>query len=480
MSDVDPLTTALDPEAFRDLGHRVIELLADYLATAARGEPPVLPWVEPSEQASRWPVDASGGADPHELLRRYVSAANHLHHPRYVGHQVTSALPLAALGSLVGALLNSVPVVYEMGPAGTAIEQALVHWLAARLGWGADADGVLTSGGSLGNLTALLACRQAGAGYDVWTDGEAGGPPFALLCGAQSHYSVARALQVMGLGRAGLVTVPVDDEHRMRADRLDHAYRLAEAEGRKVIGVVASSCSTATGTFDPLEPIGAFCRERGLWLHVDGAHGAAAALSPKYRHLLAGIEHADSVCWDAHKMMLMPAVCTAVLYREGRRSYEAFAQEASYLLHLRDPRDEWYNLCGRTFECTKVSLGLPLYLALAVYGERFFADYVTSRFDLGRRFGEMLAAERDFELPVRPDANVVCFRYLGAPADRLDALQAQIRHAILRDGSFYLVQTKLPTGLYLRVTIIHPATTEDDLAALLAAVRAAGSRIVAG
>ncbi len=135
----------------------------------------------------------------------------------------------------------------------------------------------------------------------------------------------------MGWGAEGLIPVPVDERFKMRADALDGALRQAHASGRKVIAVSASSCSTATGAFDPLEPIADFCRQHGLWLHVDGAHGASASLTPKYRSLLAGIERADSVVWDAHKMLLMPALLTAVVFRNGSPSFHAFAQHASYL-----------------------------------------------------------------------------------------------------------------------------------------------------
>lgn len=480
----DPLAAAFDPEAFRELGHRLVERLADYLAGATSGPPPdvmrVLPWRDPDDAALEWQALLGEAGDPAELLARFQDEGNHLHHPRYAGHQVTVPLPGAALANLACSLLNNATAVYEMSPVGTATERAAVQWLAARLGWDVQADGILTSGGSLGNLTALLAARQAAAGYDVWTEGEAGGLPLAVLVGAESHYSVARSLAVMGLGRHGVVRVPVDAHYRLDPAALEPVCRQTVADGRKPIAVVASSCSTATGAFDPLEPIAEFCAKHGLWLHVDGAHGASAALSGKYRHLLAGVERADSVVWDAHKMMMIPACCTAVLYRDGLHSYQAFAQEASYLLHRGDPRDEWYNLCSRTFECTKPTMSVPLYLAIASYGAEVFDAYVTGRFDLGRRFGELLAAEPGFELPVAPECNIVCFRWrpAGFSGERLDALQAAIRRRILESGAFYLVQTRLPTGVHLRAVLMNPFTTEGDLVELMRLVAEAGEAVV--
>jgi L-2,4-diaminobutyrate decarboxylase len=188
-----------------------------------------------------------------------------------------------------------------------------------QLGWPETSGGVMTSGGSVGNLTALLAARQSRAGFDAWGAGGHGGPPLAVLCSAQVHYSISRALRIMGWGDGGAIAVPVDERYRLRAGELATAAARAAADGRRVIAVVASAGSTATGAYDPLGEIADFCDGSGLWLHVDGAHGASAALSPRLRHLVAGIERADSVVWDAHKMMMMPALVTGVLFRLAPR-----------------------------------------------------------------------------------------------------------------------------------------------------------------
>jgi len=189
--------------------------------------------------------------------------------------------------------------------------------------------------------------------------------------------------------------------------------------------------------------------------------------------------------WDAHKMLLMPALITAVLFRDGRHSFDAFAQEATYLFvdaaapgaatHPPDMQHaQWMNGAVRTLECTKRMMSLKLYAALSLCGTRLFGDYVTATFDLARRFAGRVRAASDFELAVEPEANIVCFRLTPPGAGDLDALQLRVRARLLADGSFYIVQTRLPAGQFLRVTIINPFTTDDDLAALLDAVRAGG------
>lgn len=476
----DPLISAFDPEIFRAQARAVVDHLADHLAEASARAIPVLPWRAPEDAVRAWPVDDRGGADPVALLARVIAESNHLHHPRYVGHQVTSPLPLAAIAELCTALLNNGMAVYEMGPAATAMERSLVAWMAARLGL-SGGDGVLTHGGSAGNLTALLAARQARAGFDVWAAGGHAGPPLAVLTSEQSHYSVKRALQIMGWGEEGAVPVPVDERFKLRPEALPAALRAAREKGRRVVAVVASAGSTATGAFDPLDPIAAFCEANGLWLHVDGAHGASLALSPRHRELLAGIARADSVVWDLHKMMLAPALATGCLFRDGARSYAAFAQDASYLFagHAR-PEDEWFNGAVRTLECTKRMLAVGTHVTLAAYGVELLGQYVARTCDLAARFAARVRERPDFELAVEPECNIVCFRWLDAGGAAHDAAQVRAREQVNRSGGFYLVQTRLLRGVFLRVTIINPRTTEQDLDALLDAIAAEAARAPEG
>ncbi len=479
VTDRDPLDEAFDPESFRARGHALVELLAGHLARArSRPESPVLPWVEPAEQRARWPAEFPGNDGFEGLARRVVDASIRLHDPRYVGHQTAPALPAGALADLASSFLNNGMAVYEMGPAATAIEQNVVGWLAERLGYGPGAGGALTSGGSLATLSALLAARQARAGFDVWEGGAGAGPPLALLASDQAHYCVDRAVRILGWGAGGVVSVPSDERFRLRPERLDDALARARAAGRRVVAVVACAGSTATGSHDPLAPIADFCERNGLWLHVDGAHGASAALSPKYRGLLAGIERADSVVWDAHKLLLMPALLSAVIYRDGRHAPEAFRQHASYLFGAAGGASGDDDLGQRTFECTKRMMGFQLYAALATHGPAPLAAFVERSYDRARAFALALRGSPDFELACEPESNIVCFRYRPAgldPGPELDALQARARERVARGGSHYLVRTRLPAGLFLRVTLMNPFTTNDDLAALLASLREAAA-----
>ncbi|MBZ0232052.1 MAG: pyridoxal-dependent decarboxylase, partial [Deltaproteobacteria bacterium] len=221
-----------------------------------------------------------------------------------------------------------------------------------------------------------------------------------------------------------------------------------------------------------------FCAAHGLWLHVDGAHGASAALSPRHRHLLAGIERADSVVWDAHKLLAVPALCTAVLYKDEARSYEAFAQEASYLFA---PEREWWNLGLRTVECTRRMMSTILYASLRAYGVGFFRAYVERVFELGAALGARIDAADDFELATSPEANIVVFRHRPAASlagAALDELQAKIRRRCLERGRWYFLTTRLCGATWLRTALMNPLAGAAELDGLLDEIRATAREVL--
>ena len=469
------LSQAYDPESFRAAGHRLVDDLADYLARTAAGELPVLASVAPQdlldEIAAEFPLEPTD--DVIGTLMEVVRQSTRVHHPRYMGHQIAAPVPNAVLAEMTTSLLNNGMAIYEMGQLHTVMERHVVRFLASLLGFPAEADGILTGGGSLGNLTALLAARQAKAGHDIWTEGQS--EPLAVLVSDQAHYSVARSVQIMGWGAGGAVPVPTDANFRMRADRLTQCLRQARGEGRSVLAVVASSCSTATGSFDPLPEIAEFCAEEGLWLHVDGAHGASLALSNRHRDRLAGVERADSVVWDLHKMMGLPALNTAVLFRDGDRSYEAFAQDASYLFDRQELDRTWFNTGERVMECTKRGMSVTAYCMLRGLGTKFFTENVDRLVDRTRELAALLNRAEDFEIATEPQANILCFRHRPPGLEALDAHQTRVRRSILQRGTFYIVQTRLRGAVWLRVTVMSPSTTARDLEDLVAEVRTCGA-----
>ncbi len=480
--DSKRLRDAMHPEAFRRSGHALIDQLAAHLARAHERTVVVSPSPAPDELCVRYPatfpMEPATEAETRAFYTRVLDDSTQLHSPRFLGHQVSAPLPEAVLLETLSAFLNNGTGVFEMGPASNAMERSVLGFLAQKLGLPQGSGGLLTSGGSLGNLTALLAMRQARAGHDAWTLGTS--PDLCVLASEETHYSVARAVQILGWGKKGVWPVPSDAAYRMDVAALGPALVAARAAGRHVLGVVACAGSTATGAFDPLAGIADFCAREDLWLHVDGAHGASVAMSRRHRGMLVGIERADSVVWDAHKMMMLPALVTAVLFRSEAHAPAAFAQEESYLFDGKGAN--WWDSGLRTVECTKRMMSAELYGALYLRGTRVFEDHIDRTFALAQSLATRITNSPDFQLAIAPDCNIVCFRHVpsGPPlsAERLEALQGELRVRIREQGELYIVQTRLRGRLHLRVTIMNGLTKEADLDALLDAIRAAARKLL--
>ncbi len=457
-----------DVETFRELGHAVVDRLTTHLQrTLTTAATDVVKWREPSEMRERWPADFSPEpTEPMPLLERLLEDSIHQHHPRYIGHQLSPAIPSAALFDLVASLLNNGSSSYDAGPATATMENSCVRWMCDQVGW-KDGGGVLTSGGSLGNLTALLAARQASEG-DAWRRGAS---DCAFLVSASCHYSLHRAIRIMGLGDEGAIEVEVDSEGRMTVEGLGNALHSTD---RRVIGVVANAGATVTGCIDPLPEIAAWCKERGLWLHVDGAHGASVLVSKRYRELLVGIERADSVVWDAHKLLSIPAMITGVLFRENKASYATFAQDASYVFLDGQEAERWYDTGLRTLECTKRMIGATFYMTLKTVGTAALATNLETVFERTRELADLLDGLPDFEVLAPPTLNILCYRHLTGTGDN-DAHQLAVREALIRDGSFYVTRTRFQGTTWLRSTVGNPATQTSDLHALVQAIRDVGT-----
>ena len=472
MKSQETLHEAYSPDQFRAAGHQLVDQLADHLATMLNSkEPTVLPWQTPEQAYER--VNELAHTDAQTVFKETLASCIRLHHPHFTGHQITPPLPTAALAGLLADLINNGMGVYEMGTIGTAFERYVIKTVAQQFGMGEQADGVLTSGGSLGNLTALLAARRFKSSHDVWSEGHR--EPLAVMVSEQAHYCVDRAARVMGWGEQGVIRIPVDNDFRMDTQALGHHLQQSREAGLNVIAVIGSACSTATGSFDDLNAIADFCEANNLWFHVDGAHGAAVTFSEKHRHLVAGIERADSAVLDFHKLLMTPALATALVFRDGRNGYQTFAQKAQYLWS--DPESEtWYELARRTFECTKTMYGLKVFSIIAEHGTSIFAANVDRLHSLSNQFAQLIVDTDDFELLIQPQTNIVCFRFLGDPIrsaqlKQLNELNQKVRKALIEEGRFYIVQTNIEESTWLRTTIANSMTTLDDLRQLLARIR---------
>ncbi len=465
MNNYPLLKKAYNSDDFEEQGKALIEQLTQHLKSTQLPQSPANNWQDPLEQLHYWKKYQFNNIN--SFVDDLLNHSIHLHNPKYMGHQVSVPAPLSALSNLIIGLLNNGMAVYEMGPAVNAIEKIVIELFCQKAGYDNQANGIMTSGGTLANLTALLAARQAMKDSDAWKDGNS--KKNAVLVSAQAHYSIDRAIRVMGLGDTGIVLVPVNDCFAMDNHSLQHAYDATVSSGLNVMAIVGSCCSTSTGAYDDLDFIGNFCQEKNIWFHADGAHGGAAIFSEKHKHLLKGLDIADSIIIDTHKMMMTPALSTVVLFKDKNHGSQIFHQKAQYLFEDKGIDEQWFNSGLRTFECTKLMMCLKFYILWKSYGIEIFEENVDCLFALGKTFANIITQHPSFELALEPQTNIVCFRFLqkGLNKKQLNLLNKTIRQTLLEDNEFYIVQTTLNETIYLRVTLMNPLTNDSHLYQLL-------------
>lgn len=459
---------------FRKQAHDLVELLADYLDQSLnRIEEKTIPYVSPDENYKYWKNDYDQGInpDPSALFKEIINQSTKLHHPRFMGHQVGVVAPLSAVADMMTSLLNNGTAVYEMGMPSNSLERLLSELLANKIGYDGKAGGILTSGGTLANLTAMLAAR---ARYtDVWGDGNT--QKLGIMVSEEAHYCIDRSARIMGLGTEGIIKIPANEKFKMKTELLESYYNDALEKGIKVIAVVGSACSTSTGSYDDLETIGSFASEKDLWFHVDGAHGGCVVFSSTHKHLVKGIEMADSVVIDWHKMLMTPALVTALVFKKGDDAHKTFHQKAQYIFS--NQMDDWYNSGKRTFECTKLMMSIKVYSILKTYGEEIFTEYVDTTYSNATLLTKLIAERPSLEIALQPESNIVCFRFKCE--NRSKDINPDIRQYLIDDGKFYIVQTMLRDKYYLRVSLMNPMTEEKDFVYLLDEVERLGSTLIA-
>jgi L-2,4-diaminobutyrate decarboxylase len=346
---------------------------------------------------------------------------------------------------------------------GTTIERRVIRWLCELVGYGSNAAGTMTTGGTEATFTAFLAARAA-ALPDAWEKGVGADPP-VLVCGEHAHYAVTRPAGELGLGVGNVVPVP-SDGFRMSPRALRDVLARLRGENKTVLAVSATAGSTATGSFDDLSAIADVCDELGVWLHVDAAHGGSALLSSTHKAKVRGIDRARSIAWDPHKMMLLPLQAGVLLMRDAVDLDRAYAQKAPYLFQEREEPDQG----TRSFLCSRRADALKVWISLQRYG----SEGIGSIYDhLCATTHSLYEAAKDhprFEAPHAPDCNIVCFRWIGDGScqdGELDAINREARERYNRSGAGWVTTTVLNGRRVLRVTVTNPRTTSEDVVAVL-------------
>lgn len=475
----DTIPQPYQPTEVKKIGAVLIQVLEKYYQECYQAKGRSVPELNPSHLIELAQSSLNNPSRSFtELAELVLSLGHRLHDPRYMGHQVPPVIPVSALFDILGTAANQGAAVFEMAPFGTAAERAVIQELGKLVGWTAGTfAGIGTHGGTLANVTALLAARNIRYSK-VWREGMASSSALkpAIMTSEDSHYCIARACGILGLGTSQLIKVPIDDRRKMDLFEARKLLLKSKEQGFDVFAIVGSACTTPTGSFDDLEGVAALAKEFKLWFHVDGAHGASFLFSERYKSLLKGAELADSLTWDAHKMLFVPALSTYLLYKNAEHSWEAFAQDAPYLFDPKDPQGlAEFDGGLRTFECTKGALSLGLWGVWSLYGKEFLASLIERAMESTKVFYDLLKASPDFEPAHVPECNILCFQFkptsMGTDFEKLSELQFKIRKRLLRDGEGYITGTRLGGRYYLRVTVINPLTSKEHFVSLMDKIR---------
>jgi aromatic-L-amino-acid/L-tryptophan decarboxylase len=390
--------------------------------------------------------------------------------PRYFAFIGSSGLEIGAVADLL-AHTYDINVAVDAGAA-TQVESQAVRWVGEFVGY-PTGNGAFTSGGTISNVTALAAARERAIPGSRERGLAAGGA--AVYCSRDVHYSITRAVELLGIGSANLRAIPVDDRHRLRPDKLCDAIDLDLGRGTTPVAVVASAGTTLTGAVDPLDDIAEICAARGVWLHVDGAYGLPAAAVPSHRALFKGLERADSLSVDAHKWLYLPKACGVVLVREQGALTKAFAHEQGYLPHQRHE----LHAVDFTLEYSRPFRALKVWLAFRAHGAAQFRAAIERNLAEARLLHETAAGTEDFEtLPEEPQLSIVPIRHVPSEARDLDAHNAALAQAIRDDGRVYLASALIDGHVWLRPCFVNFRTTDEDVLAVFDVARELGRRLV--
>lgn len=475
--------TTLDPhdwEALRELGHRMVDEMLEYQRSVR--ERPVWQPV-PSEVKAQLqqplPHDGVGEDAAYEAFRELVLPYPMGNiHPRFWGWVIGTGSPYGMLAEMLAAGMNPNVGGGEHGAA--HVEMQVLDWCKEMLGYPREASGLLVSGGSMANLVALTAARNARAGFDVREDGVGAAPrELRVYASAEVHSSVQKAVELLGLGKRALRLVPVDDDFRIDVAALERAVEEDREDGRRPLCVVGCAGTVNTGAVDDLDALAGVCERHGLWFHVDGAFGALAALVPELEGKLRGMERADSVAFDLHKWMYMPYEAGCVLVRDEEEHRHAFSLTPDYLVHAERgiaSGGAWFSDYG--VQLSRGFRALKIWLTLSAYGADRFTALIRQNVAQARYLADLVEADERLELLAPVELNIVCFRFLGAADEEArDALNREIVAELHERGIAVPSVTKIRGHAALRVAITNHRSRREDFEELVRAVKRLGAEL---
>jgi glutamate/tyrosine decarboxylase-like PLP-dependent enzyme len=489
--DIAERSLDISDDEMLELATGVNQLVVDYFSRIS--ELPVFPETSGGQTTRQLgdelPVEPQSVAQLLSDCATILNGSRHNGHPRFFGYVASPATAPGAFADLIASALNVNVTSWRSGPAATEIERSVVRWLGSLIGYGDDSHGLLTSGGSMANLTALLIAHRTRSENDVAQKGVSNSAPMTIYASDQIHMSIPKAADILGIGREQVRIVGTDNNFRLDVADLRERIHADRQQGLKPFCVVASSGTVNTGAIDPLNDVADVAKEFDLWFHVDGAYGALGALAESKRGNFQGLNRADSISLDPHKWLYVPLDSGCLLFRDEARARAAFSfDEADYIKVHEQDEQEAFAFWNYGPELSRRFRALKIWATLRYYGTRRIATAISGDIALAAYLGERVEQADDFELLAPVELSICCFRYLpqalrGKQTNEhdvehsLDELNSRIMTSIQRGGQAYLSSATLNGKFALRACITNFRTTRADIDRTLEIIRAAARQI---
>ena len=466
-------------DTLNEISSSAMKLVFDYLKTIS--ERPVRAENHAGKTTNSIDAKLSTEGVPLDKLidecRAILDLSRHNGHPRFFGYVASPSTPIGAYGDLIASALNANITCWRSGPAGTELERMVVRWLGSLINYDREASGLLTSGGSMANMIALLIASRRKSGADasrrgLWNSG----PPITLYASEEVHMSIPKAADILGFGRDQVRVIGCDDRQRMRVDLLRQRIESDLREGLRPFCVVGSAGTVNTGVVDPLAEITDVASEFDLWFHVDGAYGAPGVLDERKSALFKGMERADSVSLDPHKWLYVPVDSGCLLFRDAATARAAFSTEdADYINTHGYADEEAFAFWDYGVELSRRFRALKVWLTLQYYGTRRIAEAISDDVSLAEYFGDTVSNADDFELLAPVELSICCFRYVPPGIAKndaeLDRLNERIMELVQKGGRAYVSNATVNGRFALRACITNFRTTKSDIDQTIEAIR---------
>ena len=443
---------------FRTLAEAITEVASQYLESL--DSRPIAPAVTGTQSVERWSsaLPMEGEGDNAISALQEIVQHSRAQNARFWGYVLGSAEPVGAAADLLASVLNQNVTAWRSSPAAVMIEKTVVSWIAQAISC-VGFQGSLTGGGSSANLMGLAMAREAKLTVNACGLRNCAQP--VVYASSEVHMSIPKALALLGVGRDNLRLIPTDQEFRMRPAELESAVKQDIASGRLPFAIVATAGTVNTGAIDPLTSIAEIATRFDLWMHVDGAYGALAAIAEPAK--FAGMERADSISLDPHKWLYQALDCGCLLYRDQEAVRKTFSHTGDYARALTDDPIESFAFFDESPELSRRFRALRLWFSLRYHGRAAFRAAIEKDLRLAQRLAANIARCPDLEIAAPVSLSAVCFRYRGAPESELDAVNESLLKTINRRGRVYLSNATLQGRFCLRACLVNHRTTDADV-----------------